>query len=210
MTIILILIVSSLLTACEASVESSNSATTKRSTLATTLDLTNEQEAAVLEIFEACGISEIKSVEVFQQGETQTSYHLKDIEIASYRDPIVLWLNNDEKNVDAIYYKDYDLYVDGSVAGNIADYYVSGEERDTYRVAAQMLVKKCLSFPDTAKYEAISGWAFDKQEKKNIAVQSKVKSKNAFGVEYTASFQVIFDEYGSPISLILDGTEYIK
>ena len=185
-----------------------------KSLLAETMELTEQQEQDLLAIFDACGVLEVKEVTQFQEGESQTSYHVRDVETDSYRGmkgTIVVWLDNSTKAVGAIYFDDHDIYVDGAVVAQVPAFYVSSAQRDEYRLAAQLLVKECLNYPDSAKFGSISKWAFGVNEDGYDAVQSSVSAKNAFGMESTENFQVLFDRAtGVPVSLIIDGTEYIK
>lgn len=186
--------------------------TNKKSVLAKELDLTTEQENKMTAIFQSCGIGEIVSATKFQGDETHTSYHLSDAETSFYKGvdyAIVIWVTNETKSIEAIYFHDYDIYVDGEVIGQITDYYVNKENRDKYRVSAQMAILEILQQPDTAKFPAISGWAFGVDEGISI-VQSSVTAKNALGAEITSKFQAKFNGEGNIISLILDGTEYIN
>lgn len=178
-----------------------------KTTLGKEVELTAEQEADMIDVFSQCGIGEIVSASTVQKGEEKTSYHLKDSETQSYRDPIVVWVINETKVVDAIYYGDYDIYVNGSVIAQITDYYIDSTERDEYRLMAQMAVNQVLSFPDTAKYPSIGKWKFGVEDETTI-VQSTVTAKNALNAEIEMKFQVKFNGE-TVVSLILDGKEYV-
>ena len=183
----------------------------KKSILAETMELDASQEADILKIFEACGIGEIVSASVFQPGENHTSYHLEDKETAAYKNleyTIVVWIDNSSKVIESIYFHSQDIYLNGEILSPITAYYVNSADRDEYRVASQLAVKQLLNYPDTAKFPAISGWAFG-IENDTIIVQSSVTAKNAFNMESTSTFQVKFVS-GDITSLILDGTEYIN
>ncbi len=189
--------------------------TPERSVLAKEMELTEEQEATMIELFDSCGIGEITSANLFQKGETKTSYYLSDIETKTNSSlHIVVWLNNETHTVEEIYFFDgpedaVPIYVDGVVQGNIQDYFITKELRDTYMVAARMLVNQCLISPKSAEYSYYS-WRFGVKDGFDI-VQSEVTSKNAFGVDITSQFQVKFVRAtGAPVSLIIDGQEYIK
>lgn len=192
---------------------SSSEGTAQKSLLAKTMDLTEEQEEAMLAVFSACGIVELKEVAEFQSGEDHTSYHINDDETEHYSgvdNTIVVWITNSTKAVEAIYFADQDIYVNGSVVAQVSDYYVSSTQRDEYRVTAQLLVKQCLNYPDTAQFGAASKWSFGVQDGYDF-IQSSVTAKNAFGIESTERFQLKVDrESGEPVSLIIGSTEYIK
>lgn len=181
-----------------------------KSTLAKELELTNEQESAMVDIFTQCGIGEIISASKFQEGESQTSYHLDDEETAAYKgvnNTIVVWVDNESKAIESIHFHEHDIYMNGEVLEQVTDHYVNSEDCEKYRVASQMAVTRLLNYPDTAKYPARSGWYFGIEEGV-VIVQSSVTAKNAFGMESTSEFQVKFTN-GAITSLILDGTEYI-
>jgi len=174
-----------------------------KSTLAKTLDLNSDQEAAILEVFEKCGIGEIKKVELFQEGEEHSSYNITDNEISG----IVVWISN-KKEIESIYFRDNDIFVNGEMISPVTAYYVNSIDKDRYRTASQEAIKQVLNYPDTAKFQGITKWKFGIEEG-IIIVQSSVTAKNAFGVEDTLDFQVKF-ENSIVISLILDGIEYIQ
>lgn len=183
----------------------------KKSILAETMELNSDQETDMLKIFEACGIGEITSASIFQSGENRTSYYLEDKETAAYKGAeytIVVWVDNVNKSVESIHFHSQDIYLNGEVLSPITAYYVNSADRDEYRIESQLAVKQLLNYPDTAKFPAISGWAFGIEDD-TIIVQSTVTAKNAFNVESTSTFQVKFVS-GNITSLILDGTEYIN
>ena len=183
----------------------------KKSTLAKTMNLNSTQEANMLKIFESCSIGEITSASVFQESEDHTSYYLEDKETEFYKGAeyaIVVWVDNASKTIESIHFHDQDIFLNGNVLSPITDYYVNSTDRDKYRVSAQLAIKELLNYPDTAKFPAISGWAFGIEDG-TIIVQSTVTAKNAFDVESTSAFQVKF-ESGNITSLIMDGTEYVK
>lgn len=187
------------------------SSSTEQSILAKTMNLDTAQEAAMLKIFESCGIGEITSVTELQSGENETSYYLEDNEIKAYRGleyDVVIWMDNTSKTVNSIYFHNQDIYLDGKVIAPITDYYVNSSDRDKYRVTAQLAIEELLNYPDTAKFPANSGWAFGIEDG-IIIVQSTVTAKNAFNMESTSAFQIKFDS-GNITSLIMDGTEYIR
>ena len=71
-----------------------------KSLLAETIGLTEQQERDLLEVFDACGVLEVKEVTQFKEGESQTSYHVRDVETDHYRGmdgTIVVWLDNGTK-----------------------------------------------------------------------------------------------------------------
>ena len=186
----------------------------QQSELAKVMELTDEQEKAVKAVFDSCGIGEITSVEVFQKGDDRTSYHLNDSESEVYKGAqmdIVVWLDNKTKAVQEIYFNDATIYAEGTVQGIIKDYYIPGELRTTYMTASEMLVNNCLTYPDTAKYPSSSyEWRFGVHDGLDV-VQAAVKAQNAFGVPSTMQFSIKFNRAtGSPVSLVIDGKEYIK
>ena len=183
----------------------------EQSLLAKTMELDSSQEASMLKIFNDCGIGEITSASVFQAGEDQTSYYLEDAEVAVYRGAeydIVVWVDNATKSIESIYFHSQDIYIDGEVLSPITAYYVNSADREKYRVSSQLAVQQLLNYPDSAEFPAIKGWAFGVEDG-IVIVQSNVTAKNAFNMSSTYAFQVKFDS-GNIVSLILDGTEYIK
>lgn len=176
----------------------------KASLLARELDLSDKQESDMLSLFAECGIGEITDIKLVQSGAEHSSYHMSDNEVSQ----IVLWISSD-KTVESIYFHDYDIYVDGEVIAPITNYYVNTNDKNEYRIACQTLFEQILNYPDTARYPGIHSWKFGVQEDGTIVVQSTVQAKNAFGMESSSDFQVIFYNH-IPISFIVDGQEYIQ
>lgn len=191
----------------------SEGGTAQKSLLAETMDLTERQEQDMLTVFEQCGITEIKAVTLVQSGDDRTSYYVEDDETEHYNgadNAIVVWIDNDSKAVDAIYFHDSDVFADGVVIAQVPQFYVSAALRDQYRVDAQLWVKECLNYPDTAEFGAASKWAFGVQDGYDI-IQSSVTAQNAFGVKTTTDFQIKVDRAtNTAVSLIMDGKEYIQ
>ena len=182
-----------------------------KSVLARELDLSPDQEAAMTELFQNCGIGEIVSASQFQAGDDHTSYHLEDEETDAYDgvdNTIVVWVTNETKSVEAIYFHDQNIYVDGEIIAPITNYYVNAADRDKYRTLTQELIKQVLNYPDTAKFRGISAWHFEIQEDGSVVARSTVEAKNALGMESTMEFQIVFAD-STPISLIIDNQEYI-
>ena len=118
--------------------------TAKKSLLAETMGLTEQQEQDMLTVFEQCGITEIKAVTLMQSGQNRTSYYVDDDETEHYNgadNTIVVWVDNDSKAVEGIYFHDNEIFVDGAVVAQVPQFYVSAALRDQYRVDAQLLVK---------------------------------------------------------------------
>lgn len=190
-----------------------NNPPAKQSTLAKALELTDEQEFTMVQVFNACGIGDIVDATVFKSGEARTSYYVNDKETAAFSGAdrtIIVWVDNSTKAVQEIYFNDITIYADGEVKANLPDYYISEALRDTYRTAAQVCVNNCLNYPDTAKYPGIYEWRFGVHDGLDV-VQSTVTAKNAFGVQDKMEFTIKFDRStGAPVSLVLNGQEYIK
>ena len=191
----------------------STPSTKSRSELAQVMNLTEDQETAMLSLFDICGIGKLSSVKQVQVGEERTSYLIDDEETSAYRgvdNTIVVWVDTKTKIVQEIYFSNETIYADGEVKGQVTDYYISKEARDTYRTVAQMYVNQCLNYPDTAKYPSRSEWAFGVRDGLDV-VQSTVTAQNAFGVPDTMKFSISFNRSnGAIVSLILDGKEYIE
>lgn len=197
-----------LFTACGG--EKQSTSEQKTSLLAETMDLTAEQEAAMMEVFSACAIGEITSAKVVQSGAERTSYHLKDEETSHYLEPIVVYINNATKAVETIYYADQDILIDGSPVSLVTLYYVSTQQRETIQLVVQNALTQVLKHPDSAKYKHLKDWQIGVIDGQIVA-QSDVTSLNDFNVEETLKFQAIFDQLTAELkSFIVDGTEYIK
>lgn len=202
--IFLFILLSIAITVSKGSTNKTSTEHKKASLLASELDLSDKQESNMLSLFAECGIGDITDIKLVQSGTEHSSYHMSDNEVSQ----IVLWISND-KTVESIYFQDYDIYVDGKVIAPITNYYVNTNDKNEYRIACQTLFEQILNYPDTASYPGIHSWKFGVQEDGTIIVQSTVKAKNAFGVESSSDFQVVFYNH-IPISFIVDGQEYIQ
>jgi len=183
----------------------------KKSLLAKKLELNADQEASMLEIFDRCGIGEIARVQTIQQGDESTSYWLDDSETVVYRNfdyRIVVYVNNNTKELESIYFHNNEIYIEGNVVSQITDYYVNSDDRNTYKATSQVMIKSLLNYPDTAEFPSISGWTFAVEDG-IVIIQSSVTTTNAFNVKSTLNFQ-IKAKNDDIFSLILDGTEYIQ
>ncbi len=176
------------------------------------LELNQEQKTAMIDIFTQCGIGEITNVNPIQHGETQSSYWLTDNETEFYgkggNNAIVVWVDNETKAINEIYFHDQDIYVNGEVIAPITQYYVKEEDRNNYRVIAELTITPLLNFPKTAKYPASRGWQFDIEDD-IVTANSSVEAENALGVKIETPFQIKFSGE-NVIYLNLGGTEYIK
>lgn len=182
-----------------------------QSKLAKEMNLDKQQEAAMIETFTQCGIGKIVSVKKCQRQETTTSYHVQDKEVSAYKGEngiIVVYINNDTKAVEQIYFKDNDIFLNGQAIAPITNFYVNSKDREQYRLAIQTAINKMLKVPDSAKYPPMGEWAFG-MEDDVVIVQSRVTAKNAFNVEIKHPFQVKFQNK-RPISFIIDGKEYME
>ena len=98
------------------------------------LQLNQEQKATMQDIFTQCGIGEITSVKSIQHAETKSSYWLTDNETEFYGKgsdyAIVVWVDNETKQIKEIYFHDQNIYIDGKVVTPITQYYVNEEARD--------------------------------------------------------------------------------
>ena len=97
--------------------------------------------------------------------------------------------DNASKTIESIHFHSQDIYLNGEVISPITTYYVNSEDRDKYRTTSQLAIKQLLNYPDTAKFPAISGWAFGIEDD-IVIVQSTVTAKNAFDMESTSTFQI--------------------
>ncbi len=186
----------------------------EQSELAKVMKLNEEQEKEVLLILEKCGVGELVSVKQFQAGEKETSFHLEDKETIFYTNldyTVVVWLDNETRNVKTIYFHDVTIYENNEVKAQITDYYISEDARNKYCTTIQMMVNKFLSYPKTAKYKNISKWAFYVSDDGYDCIQSIVTAKNAFGVEIEIPFSIKCKRNTKQlVSFIFNGEEYIK
>lgn len=170
---------------------------------------TAEQEAAILEILNECGITKVQSIQSDElldnmNEEGEKGYRLS----ANGINNIILYLKSD-KTVNMIRYADNDLYANGAVVSKLSDYILTSEEQSRLLITCQNAVKSILKSPSTAKFPNITKWTFVKRDGQ-IIVRSYVDAQNSFGAELRNEFQFIFsaDDYTMK-SFIFDGEEIL-
>jgi len=172
------------------------------------MELTSEQEEAVLAVLSECGFQEISEVRTVKAGSKRTSYAVSDVETERFldaEDAIVVQLLNETKTVESITFQDHDIYANGQVVAPITDYYLGRARRDEYLVATLAAVKARLDFPETAVFPSRSSWSYT-MDGENVTVQSTVTAKDGSGKETVYPFQAQFtgDEL---VSLTFDKDE---
>ncbi len=170
----------------------------------TWFEFSPEEEDAILTVFIECDINDLKSVKLFSTGEDQTSYYVSTSQVNN----IVVWIDNDSKKVNSIYFNDYDIYLDGEVKSKITDYYMTDDQKAGFRVIAEELVTKMLVSPSTAKFAPTGDWRYGKEEGVYI-IQGYVDSQNSFSAMIRTEFQISFKD-DKMTSFIVDGIEQIK
>jgi len=196
----------------ENAVDNVNVAIPTRSLLAETMGLTDEQEAAILEVFEEAGIEEITRIEQAPTPEQNfLSFRLRNADTDFYGGFITVHLSDDEyRNVLTIFHNlaDEDIFAYGEIVNHASVFFpISATERNTVITQAQRWILDVLELPDSAVFGR--GWAFERQEE-NIAVQSTVNARNALGLQAELPFQIIFNSWNIPISIIIDGQELVE
>lgn len=145
--------------------------------------LTDEQYKTAVDILISCGIGED-----FTANYDQYLYFDGEVTEVSYAGNI--------------------LYKDGELLDNINNYVMTDDEEIQYQNATERMVKSVLVAPSTAEFCGILEYRFGKNND-IITVQGYVDSQNAFGAMLRSDFQAQF-EGSTPISLIIDGTEYLQ
>lgn len=175
------------------------------SKLAKVTQMNPEQEERALELLLECGIEKINTIEEFQSGDTRTSYHAGGSNV-DYR--IVLWITDELKEIDAIYYGDYTIYENGELVNNIMEFQMTSEEKATYELMIKKIIEDSLVSPSTAKYAKHSEWKYHKNFESYI-IESYLDSQNAFGATVRTDFQFTFKNR-TPVSIIINGEEQMK
>ena len=161
--------------------------------------ITPEQAAHVVDIIQECGlqnnITEVKHFINLDDGG-------KVYEMKVGGDALMLVLTA-AGDVDEINLKKSDIqfYADGDIQYRVFDY----DTKEKYIMLSRGIVGRYVSFPQEAKW----AWGDVFEQKGFIYAKSSVEVKNAFGVKSTVSYQVKFDKSGSPVSVIIDGKEYL-
>jgi hypothetical protein len=179
------------------------------SKLTPVIELENEKIQKISDLLKECGIAKIKAAKFWGDlDDGGKMYHL-DMEtlgplfpfkfeaiLALKPDGSVMEINISKSNIQ--------IYADGKIKYG----FLTEDEDRKYQVSSQLLVQEKLTSPSSAKFPARREWNIYRNDK-TIFVQSYVEAKNAFGVLLKNKFQVQWQN-GNPVSLILDGTEYMK
>lgn len=198
--------------------ENLNSTTTapvtkEDSLLKKAMNITDEQEAEIIQIFNNCDIKEIVSVEQFRKIDTSTSYHIRDVETNRFKGmagTIVVYIDNQTGKLRDIYFNDNDIYVDGSMVSKVSDWYISDDDFQKYRVLTQQYLAMMLQNPDSAEYPARSGWSSGVIDGLDC-LSSTVTVENIYGGHQQLSFVAKFLRQNKSIkSLTIDGVEMLK
>ena len=175
------------------------------SILANEIDLEDTKITAIADILERSGIVKINKVEfITDYDDNGLIYSLDAVTSRQTSIDLMLCLLSDG-SVDEINVKmrDTQIYADGEIQYG----FLTKDEENTYKVSSQLMVQELLLSPSSAKFPTNSNWnMFRKQD--SIIIQSTVESKNALGVDISSKFQVKWVK-GNPVSLILDGKEYL-
>lgn len=166
------------------------------------MELTVEQEEAMLAVLQECGFSEISEVTKIKSGAGSTSYAVHDASTQRYIDEgedIVMQVKNETKEVETITFQDHDIYIRGNTLSKITDYYLNTDQRDVYLAATLTAVKARLELPETAVFPSKSHWEYS-MEGENVTVQSYVTTHDGSGEEKTQTFVAHF-ESGEFVSL---------
>ena len=168
------------------------------SVLGQSMELTEKEEAAAVEILTQCGFKTITRVTQIRSDSTSTSYAVQDTDTERFmnsRNHIVVRVDNEEKIVRAVTFGDEGIYLNGEVVAQITDFYLDMAERDKYMDAALEAVKSRLDLPEVASFPSRSHWTFTESEDRTLlTVESTVTTKDGAGTEFTLPFQVRFEE----------------
>jgi len=177
-------------------------------TISAAVEMTEEQEAAIMETFSAVGIYDIIRIEdITHRADGYTSFRLHNADTQFYGGFLTIWISED-KSLDGIYrVSSPDIFTGGEIVTHLRDVFPAlTAERDRIIPRARELIMDVLEFPDTAQFE--TSWAFSRQGE-NIVAQSTVNAQNALGMREDIFFQVTLNSWNIPISLIIDGQELL-
>lgn len=101
-----------------------------------------------------------------------------------------------------------ELYADTKVVNVFDDFVLSSDEAVKYKILTEKLIKPVLRDPDSADFPGFSDWNMHKNPE-HIIISSYVKSENDFGKKVETTFSITYSN-GAPISIIINGKEYMK
>lgn len=172
-------------------------------------DLTDDQQTAIDDILEQCGIDSITEMKhdegldnAHQKGET--GYRITSGGVKN----VILYLNKDKK-VKLIKYADHKLYTKGKVKANLWDYVVDKDEVNSLMIQCEEAVKSVLKSPSTAKFPAYTGWGFTQKKKNVYLVSGYVDAQNSLGAETRSEFAFKIKD-NKIVSFIFDGQQIVK
>jgi len=168
--------------------------------------LNDEQTAILVAILDksGVGIKEIESIRYFDKLDNGKKIY----ELSTKISPLMITLNTDG-TVSEIHVKMRDIQLYGN--GETMYVFLNNEEVGRYKAESKSLIKKLLKSPDSAKFPGFldsEGWRVW-QEKETVYVQSYVDATNSFNAKIRSDFQIKYKN-GRPISLIMNGKEYLK
>lgn len=160
------------------------------------MELTAEQEEAVMVIFDQCGLKEITQVDKVGEDRTTTFYAVQDGNTSRFMDPddpITVRIVNEDKTVRSIIYRNLPLYANDQVLDVITEHYMDMSERDVYMQIVLNEVKDRLELPEVAVFPSRPYWVF-KEDGRTLTVESYVTTKDGSGGEEKRPFKAIFEK----------------
>lgn len=169
------------------------------------MELTEEQEEAVLAVLETCGFTQITEVRELSDNGITATYAIEDTQTSRFLEggDIVAQVADETKTVESIVFGEKDIYLSGHLIAPITDFYLSSAQRDVYLSACLTAVRARLDLPETAVFPSKSGWEYTMDGSK-VSVRSTVTAKDTTGQEVKRAFQAEFED-GSFVSISFEG-----
>ena len=125
------------------------------------MELTEEQEEAMLPALAECGFTTISEVRKLSSNDAIATYAIQDTETIRYLDgEVVAVVDNVSKKLKSMTYKDYDIYLNGHLITPVTEFYLNAAQRDVYLSASLDAVRARLEIPETAVFPAKSKWVY--------------------------------------------------
>ncbi len=170
------------------------------------IGVASEEAENAKQILKECGISNIKAA---TRDEMLDVDGLKGYRLSTELDNIgQVCVYFDHEKLRQVRFLSQYLYRNQKVEAVAQEFYINTDEGTKYQISCQNAIKELLKAPSTAKFPNITEWKFGK-ENGVVTIQSYVDAQNSFGAMMRSDFQFKFKD-DKVISLIFDGTEYIK
>jgi len=187
-----------------------------RSELSDSMDLTPEQEEAMIEVFDSVNLGEVLRVETWEFADWRQDGSVGFVVHCTRTDgsePIIVWIDESSSEVVHIIFRGNTLMYQGKQVAGLTDDHirrqVPSEPSAELRSAARTLMREFLDSPEMAG----SPRGTLTEEGNYTIISGVVTSLNERGERVRKPFRIVWDRYlplENPLSIVIDGEELIR